>query len=478
MSDVEIATRDGLVRALTVTIKSQEIQSSFQSKLAKYSQKAKLDGFRPGKVPAKVLEQKFGESIHGEVMQKLMQKHFEKAVKDNAIKVAGIPQLEENNTYKRGEDFTFTTTFEVYPEITLKDFTGVEIEKLLAEVEEDDVKEMLDRLCKQNKTWVPADTDAVSQNDDRVTIDFDGFLDDKPFKGGKAEGYQLILGSHTMIPGFEDGLLNAKVGETRTLTLTFPEEYHGKDLAGKLTRFEVTLQKIEKYQPAELNDSLAKKLDIKGGVEELRTELQKNMIRELKQALTHNLKEKVFAQLVRDNPIDVPQSLIESEIDALVKEYQTRFKTYMNKTNSDDLPPLSRTFFTANAKRRVVLGLLLDALITKYGLKSTPQAVDAKINELAEMYDDTKAVKDYYHNNKDAMALIESLLLEEMITEKLLEQATVTEKKVSYKEVIRLQSPEEHSEEDHVLEEAADAKEINNELSDADKTKRTDSKAD
>lgn len=437
MSDVQIATRDGLVRALTVTVKADEIQSTFQSKLAKYAKEAKVDGFRPGKVPPKVLEQKFGDSIRGEVLNELMQKHFEAALKDNDVKMVGMPTVEQGEAYEQGKDFTFTTTFEVYPEVQINDFTGVEIEKQLAEITDADIKDMLDKLCKQHAAWKEAAEGAEAKDGDRIKIDFEGFLDDKPFDGGKADGYQLTLGSKSMIPGFEEGLVGAKVGEKRSLDLTFPENYHGKDLAGKATRFDITVQAIEVTEPAELNDDLAKKLNIEGGVEKLKEEVQKNMQNELKQALRNNLKENVLNQLIEKNPVEIPNAMLESEVDALVKQSQAQFKAYTGIKDDSKLPPIDRNLFTDQAKRRVILGLLLSEVIKKFEIKATPEQVDAKIDELAEIYEDPRQVKEYYRNNQNAMAEIETLLLEELATDKLLEQATVTEKKVSYEEAIK-----------------------------------------
>ncbi len=446
MSDIQITTRDGLVRALTITIKADEIQSSFQSKLAKYAKEDKIDGFRPGKVPAKILEKKFGDSIRGEVLNELMQKGFEKAIEDKAVKMAGMPQVEEGEQYKPGEDFTFTTTFEVYPEISLNDYNGVEIEKQLAEVTEKDIENMLEKLRKQHSDWTDADESYVAKDGDRMTVDFEGFIGDEPFEGGKAEGYQLQLGSNTMIPGFEEGLVGAKLNETKTLNLEFPEEYHAKELAGKATRFEVAVKKLEVPALPELNDEFAKKMQIEGGIEKLRAEVQKNMGNELKQALHNRLKEQVLDKLIEVNPIDVPSALIESEVDGLVKQSQAQFKQYTGIQDDSKLPPIDRNMFTEQGKKRVILGLLLSEVIKKFELKASPEAIDAKIDELAQIYEDPKQIKNYYQQNKNAMAEIETLVLEELATEKLLAEATVTEKQVSYEDALKRSEAEDKSE--------------------------------
>lgn len=425
---------EGLQCRLKITIPAEEIETSYQQRLKEVTKNADLKGFRKGKVPPNVVEQKFGKSIRQEIAGDLMQSHFEKALEEHNLQIAGSPEVKSED-YKKGEPLEYEATFEVYPEIELKDLEGESIEKHFAEVTDADIDAMLEKLRKQHSEW--EDVDRAAKEGDRVIIDFEGFIDDKPFEGGKANDFQLELGSKQMIPGFEEGVIGAKPNDILTLQVTFPEDYPVQDLAGKPAEFKVTVKKVQEGKLPPIDDELAKKIGIEGGLDKLREEVRKNMQTELDRFINAKLKSDVLDRLLSRNTVLLPNALIESEIQHL--QQMTRQQMAVQQGTREipevDLP---REPFVEEAHKRVSLGLLLAEAIKNFEVKLDQDKVREKVNEIAASYQKPEEVISWYYKNKKLLSEIEAAVLEEQVVDKLLEKVNLEEKQSSYDEIMEL----------------------------------------
>lgn len=435
---VSIETTSGLERRLTITVPSNDVDSKVNAKLQEYAPNVQLNGFRNGKVPFKVIKQRYGKGVRQEVLGEVMSQSFYEAVTENKLKPAGQPEVDAK-VDKEGKDLEFTATFEVYPELTVGGTDKLEITKPVASIETADVDNMIDMLRKQQAGWAEANKAAALE--DRVNIDFEGFKDGEAFDGGKGEGTDLVLGSGQMIPGFEDGLVGAKAGEEKTLELTFPEEYHAEELKGAAVEFKVKVNKVEEQELPELNAELFQKFGVKAENEEdFRAEVTTNMERELKQAAANKVKNQVMDGLLAQNEVQVPKALVTNEIQALKQQALQQFGGMQSGLDASFLPD---DMFTEQAEKRVALGLLLQAYTEAESIEADSAKVDAKIEEMASTYEDPKEVIEYYASNEQAKQSVESLVLEDMIIEKILESATVTEETSSYEEVMKPDAPAE-----------------------------------
>jgi trigger factor len=359
-----------------------------------------------------------------------MQRNFFEAVISEKLNPAGMPTMEPA-PIKAGEDFTFTAIFEVYPEVEVKGLDAVSVEKPQAEVTEADLDKMIDTLRKQHADWVAVEREAA--DGDRVTMNFVGSVDGEEFEGGKAEDFVLVLGSGRMIPGFEDGLLGKKVGDDFTIEVTFPEEYHAENLKGKPAQFAIALTKVEAQQLPELTEEFVQRFGIAdGSVEGLKAEVRKNMERELAQALKASVKEQVIDGLLAQNPVDVPKSLIDGEIDNLRKQALQRFGG-MDPKNAPQLPA---ELFQEQAERRVRVGLLLGEVIKQNEIKADDAKVQEIIASMASAYEDPAEVVAYYNENQQLLESVRNLAIEDQAIEFVLAQAQVTEKQVGFDDVM------------------------------------------
>ena len=296
---VSVETTSVLERQMTITVPAERIEGDVNKRVQQAARTQRLDGFRPGKVPMKVAKQRFGAGIRQDVIGEVIQQSFYEAVQQENVLPAGGPQIEFKND-KDGEDFQYVATFEVYPEITLADFTSVEIEKQTSEVKDEDLEQMVDTLRKQQANWSEVETAAA--DGDRLKIGFEGFVDGEAFEGGTAEGMDLVLGSNSMIPGFEDGLVGAKAGDDVEVKATFPEDYHAEELKGKEAVFNVKVQTVSSSELPELNEEFFSKFGIEAAdLESFKVEVRSNMEREMANALKMKLKDQVFTQLVDIN---------------------------------------------------------------------------------------------------------------------------------------------------------------------------------
>lgn len=424
---VSVETTQGLGRRISLTVKADDISKAVHSELVKTSKKVRIDGFRKGKVPMKVIEQRYGDYATQEALGELMQRAFIDAIVKNKINPVGQPTYTPGE-YKVNEDFNFTVEFEVFPEVALKDLDTIEVEKPVVEIEDKDVDAMIDTLRKQQATW--KEVKRMAKASDRITIDFTGSVDGEEFEGGKATDFVLAMGQGRMIPGFEEGIVKHKAGETFDIEVTFPEEYHAENLKGKPAKFAIVLKKVEEQVLPELTEETVKRFGIADGtVESLKTEVRKNMQRELTAKLRASLKNQVIEGLLKANEIDVPAALVEQEIESLRMQAVQRFNG--NKAQADSLP---KEIFEPEAKQRVMVGVLFNKIIEENKFTADAAKVNELINEVASAYEDPQEVINYYNSNKELLGRIQAVAIEEKVVDFLLASAKVTDKKFVFTE--------------------------------------------
>ncbi|MFQ1013993.1 trigger factor [Avibacterium paragallinarum] len=428
-----IETTQGLERRVTITVPAETVDQAVREELKRVAKNARVDGFRKGKVPPHIIEKRFGASVRQDVLGDLLQKHFFNVLVDSKVNLAGRPSFNVEQ-FEAGKDLVFTATFEVYPEVELKGLDQIKVEKPVVEISEADIDKMVDVLRKQQATW--EETQEPAKADDRVTIDFVGTVDGEEFEGGKATDFVLAMGQGRMIPGFEEGIIGHKAGDQFDIDVTFPEEYHAENLKGKAAKFAIALKKVEVMVLPELTDEFVAKFGPNTKtVADLRTEIAKNMQRELKNALTARVKNQVIEGLIEQNPIDVPAAAVEQEIDVLRQQAAQRFGG--NQQQASQLP---RELFEEQAKRRVQVGLLLAEVIASNELKVDEDRVNAMIDEIASAYEQPAEVVEYYKNNKELMNNIRNAVLEEQAVDAVLAKAQVSEKAASFDEVMNPQA--------------------------------------
>ncbi|NVK44602.1 MAG: trigger factor [Oceanospirillaceae bacterium] len=438
---VSVEATSGLERQMTITVPAERIDNDVAKRVQETARRVRIDGFRPGKVPVKIVQKRYGAGIRQEVLGEVVQQSFYEAAQQEKLIPAGGPNI-EFKTDKAGEDLEFVATFEVYPEIALADFSEVEIEKQSASVTDADLEKMIDTLRKQQASWNVVER--AAEDGDRVKIDFEGFIDGEAFEGGKGEGMDLVLGSNTMIPGFEAGLIGASAGEEKELNVTFPEDYQAENLKGKDAVFKVKVQSVSASSQPELNEEFFAKFGLEGKTEEeFLAEVRANMDRELKQALKMKLKEQAFGKLVKQNNIDVPSALVDNEIDNLRKQALQQFGGASANLDPSMLP---KELFEEQAKRRVSIGLLVQEVIKANSIKVDDDRVRAQIEELASTYQEPQQVIDWYYGNNDMLNQIQSMVMEDQVVDQLLASAKVVEVEVSYEDAIKPAQPEAEAE--------------------------------
>jgi trigger factor len=436
---VSIETTSGLERRLTVGVPAERVDIEVDSRLQKAAQNVRLPGFRPGKVPMKVMRQRFGPGIRQEVLGEVVSQSFQEAVIQEKLRPAGQPSIEPKNL-EAGKDLEYIATFEVFPDVDVAELKDFDVEKLVADVSGEDIDTIIDVFRKQQGSWDAVERTAVEG--DKVNIDYAGTKDGEAFEGGSAQGSDLELGSGRMIPGFEDGIVGMKAGAETTLDLAFPEDYHSEELKGAAVEFKITLNRVLELMPAALDETLFASYGVEeGGEEQFRKEVSENMARELRNAVDSKLKQQVMdALLDAHQALEVPKALVDQEIGAMRNQMFQQFGGAGGQDlDLDSLLP--NEMFSENAERRVKLGLVMAELISSSGLKADADKVRETIEEMASTYQDPEEVINYYYSNQEQLASVESKVLEDLVVEKLLDSANITEKECSYQDAISQEQP-------------------------------------
>lgn len=439
---VSIETTTGLERRLTIGVPAERIESEVNKRLQKAAGNARIDGFRPGKVPMKVLQQRYGSGVRQEVIGEVMSESFYEAVVKEQLQPAGQPQIEPKEMAP-GKDLQYVATFEVYPDIALGDLSAITVEKAVADVTDADIDRMIEVFRKQQGGYEVVERAAALE--DQVNLDYKGSRDGEAFDGGSAEGSDLVLGSGGMIPGFEDGIVGMEAGQSRTLDLSFPEDYHSEDLKGAAVQFEITLNSVSEHKPAELNEEFYARYGVnEGGEPEFRQQITENMQRELKKAVSTKVKQQIMDQLVDMHDVQLPAALVKGEVDVLRKQMMQQFGEAAAQLDESILPD---DMFTEQAQRRVALGLILGELIKTQELASDPAKVRAMVEELAATYQDPEEVVNYYYGNEELLRSVESAVLEDEAVEKIMAAASTVDVSQSYEEAVAPAAPKGELEE-------------------------------
>jgi trigger factor len=431
---VTVETLEKLERKMTLTLPVGAIQSEVDSRLKRLARTVKMDGFRPGKVPMNVVAQRYGYSVHYEVMNDKVGEAFANAANEAKLRVAGQPRITESTASPEGE-MAFDAVFEVFPEVKIGDLAAASIEKVDATVTDTAIDKTLDILRKQRRTFAQRAQDAAASDGDRVTVDFEGKIDGEPFQGGKAEDFQFIVGDGQMLKEFEEAVRGMKSGESKTFQMAFPTDYHGKDVAGKSADFMVTVKKIEAAHLPEVNDALAKSLGIaEPSVESLRADIRKNLEREVKFRLLSRNKQSAMDALVSVAELDLPTSTVQSEVDRLIEGARADLK--QRGVKDADKAPIPADVFRPQAERRVRLGLAVAELVRANELQAKPEQIKKHIDELAASYEKPTDVVRWYYSDTKRMAEVEGIVVENNVTEFILGKAKVSEKAISFDELM------------------------------------------
>ncbi|MGE4243307.1 trigger factor [Ramlibacter sp.] len=431
---VNVETLEKLERKIVLSLPVGVIQTEVDSRLKKLARTVKMDGFRPGKVPMSVVQQRYGYSVHYEVMNDKIGEAFSQAANEAKLRVAGQPKITEKEGAAEGQ-LEFDAVFEVYPEVKIGDLATAEVEKLSTEVSDAAIDKTLEILRKQRRTFQQRPQDGAASDGDRVTVDFEGKIDGEPFQGGKAEDFQFNVGEGQMLKEFEEAVRGMKIGESKTFQLAFPEDYHGKDVAGKTADFMVTVKKIEASNLPEVDEGFAKSLGIAdASIDGLRADIKKNLEREVKFRLLAKNKQAVMDALVSKAELDLPRSIVQNEIDRMVEGARADLK--QRGVKDADKAPIPEEIFREQAERRVRLGLVVAELVRTSELAAKPEQIKSHIEELAASYERPQEVVRWYYGDNRRMAEVEAIVIENNVTDYVLSKAKVTEKSVSFDELM------------------------------------------
>ncbi len=428
---VSVENTGKLERRMQVQVPAERVSREIASRLKQLSRTARLNGFRPGKAPLTVIRQQFGPQVHREVIGELMQSSFSEAVTQNQLTPAGNPRIEPRSVAE-GQDLTYVATFEVFPDVALQPMDSLEIERVTADVTESDIDAMIERLRKQQMRFGAANRAAMVG--DKVTVDFEGSIDGVPFAGGKGEAVPIVLGEKRMLPQLEEGLVGLSAGEEKTVDVDFPADYRATELAGKRANFKVSVKAVDAPSLPELDDEFCKSFGVtEGGVPKLREDVAANMRRELDQALRTRNKAAVMEKLYQANPVDVPNTLIESQVRDMQMEAMRRSGA-KDASQAPDPQPLVEP-----ARRRVALGLLFNDIIRREKIVLDPAQANARLDEMVGAYGDAEGLKRAYQQNAEAMRQVESLAMEDQVVDWVLAHAKVQDKNSTFKELMNFE---------------------------------------
>jgi trigger factor len=431
---VAVETLEKLERKMTLSLPMGVIQSEVSTRLKKLARTVKMDGFRPGKVPMNVVAQRYGYSVQYEVMNDKVGEAFFNAASEAKLRVVGQPKINEKAEAADGE-LAFEAVFEVFPEVKIGDLSTAEVERVTTEVSDSAIQKTMDILRKQRRTFSQRPQDAAAVDGDRLTVDFEGKIDGEAFQGGKADDFQFILGDGQMLKEFEEASRGMKAGESKTFPLSFPADYHGKDVAGKTADFLVTVKKIEAAHLPEVNEALAKSLGIEdASVEGLQADIKKNLEREVKFRLLARNKNAVMEALVAKAELDLPNASVQSEMQRLLEGARADLK--QRGIKDADKVTIPEDVFRPQAERRVRLGLVVAELVRSNSLQATMDQIKAHVQELASSYEKPADVERWYFSDNKRLSEVEAIVLENNVTEFVLSKAKITDKAVSFDELM------------------------------------------
>ena len=435
---VNVEILEKLERKITLTLPTTIIQNEVNSRLKKLAHKVKIDGFRPGKVPMNIVAQRYGYSVHYEVMNDKVGEAFNTAAIEAKLRVAGQPRISEKEQSPDGE-MAFDAIFEVYPEVKMQDLAQVAIDKLHAEVSDEAIDKTIEILRKQRRTYAQRSLESSAETDDRVSVDFEGKIDGEPFDGGRAQDFQFVVGEGQMLQEFEGAVKGMKVGESKTFPLAFPADYQGREVAGKTADFMVTLKKLEASHLPEVTDELAKSLGaLDSTVAGLRADIRGNLEREVKFRLLGRNKQAALDALVAHAELDLPQSIVQAELDRMVQGAREELK--QRGIKDADKAPIPEDVFKPQAERRVRMGLVVSELVRQQSLQATPDQIKAHVEELSASYEKPAEVQRWYYSDNSRMAEVEGIVIEQNVTNYVLSLAKVTEKAISFNELMGQQA--------------------------------------
>lgn len=431
---VTVETLEKLERKITLSLPVDVIQNEVATRLKKMARTVKMDGFRPGKVPMNVVAQRYGYSVHYEVMNDKVGEAFAVAANEAKLRVAGQPRISENETSPEGH-MAFDAIFEVFPEVKIGDLSTAEVEKITTAVDDGAIDKTVEILRKQRRTFAQRALESAAEDGDRVTVDFEGKIEGETFEGGKAEAFQFLVGEGQMLKEFEDAVRGMKSGESRTFPLAFPADYHGKDVAGKQADFMVTVKKIEAAHLPAVDEALAKSLGIADAtVEGLRADIRKNLEREVKFRVLARNKQAAMEALVSKSELDLPNASVQTELNRLIEGARADLK--QRGIKDADKAPIPDDIFRPQAERRVRLGLVVAELVRSNALQATTEQIKAHIEELAASYEKPTDVVRWYYSDNQRLAEVEAIVIESNVTEFVLGKAQVVEKAVVFDELM------------------------------------------
>ncbi|KWQ04512.1 MAG: trigger factor [Acinetobacter harbinensis] len=429
----------GIARRLNVSVPTSRVNEQFEARLKRTAKTAKINGFRPGKVPLNVVRREYGAGIYQEVVNDVIRDTVFEAIQQEKINAVGMPNIDK--VENKEDALVYEATVEIYPEVEVKAFDSLEIERKASEVNDKDVDQMIENLQKQRQTW--AETKGMAKKDMQVTFDFEGTVDGEKFEGGTAEDFKLVLGSGRMIPGFEDGIVGMKKGEEKVIDVTFPEDYQAENLAGKAAQFKITVKLVEKPKLPEIDAEFLKTFAVteEEGVEKLKADVRKNMDREVKNGLRNQVKSATFDALVAANDVEIPSAMLAQEIDRqrqqMIQQFTQQFGA--QGAQSFDSSMLPDDLFKEQAEKAVKLGVLVSKVLADAKIEVDPARVEAYIDDMASSYEDPTEVIEYFKNDKQQRAQIEAVVLEDQIVDHILASAKVTDTAISYEDLLKEQ---------------------------------------
>ena len=424
---VSLTATSGLERRLEVAVPATEVTTEVEQRLKNISRTARLKGFRPGKAPITVVRKQFGEQVHAEVIQDLMRSTFAQALSQEKLTPAGGPRIEPI-AMGPGTELKYAATFEVLPEVKVKPFDTIPVERPTATVTDEDINAMIEGMRRQRPVFTAVERPA--QDTDRVMIDFDGKIDGQPFEGGEGRDVPVIIGSHQSLAELEEGLRGVTTGEKRTVALSFPAENPNKNIAGKTAQLEVTVKQVEQQTLPEVDEEFCRAYGVEeGGIDALRAEVRKSMERELGDVIRNRVRAQVMDALYRENTLEVPRALVDEQVQRLQVDAARR----IGAKDASQVP--GREVFEDQARRRAALGLLMGQIVQSASIRVDRERVQGRLNDLVAQYPNPDEVRRAYVQNADAMRQVESVVLEDQVVDWIVDHARVTDKAMTFKDL-------------------------------------------